>query len=338
MGINQMNRKNNIFYGITKMNENSSTELLCNILRTKYLRDIILKYFGIAEDVLNEINIENIKTQKTLKDTGIPDIIIQTKSCYYIIENKIRIDTHLQKSQKEEYVEDIISKKENHRGYIFLIPEKYRHREEIEEIKEKNQETIIIKEWEDFLSHLEKLEIENESPVIKESLDYLRAFFLREAADINLSPYEVAMLFNLKNVFYSLNLINKFKKIIGDNEKDFIKSLGNDFSASDFVFCFDAASPYLKGKHINYKENQCIFYGFDFDLLDKKDDFIFSVRFDKNCLNSLNVNLETDEFSDVYDDGNFIYIKTDAVNLISENDNSKYFEELADIIKKVLKI
>jgi hypothetical protein len=91
-----MKRDDNIFYRLTKENENSTTELLCNLLRTKYIRNICLKFFGIPDKIIEGITIHNINTQKLSRTEGIPDIIIQDTDCYYIIENKIRINTGLQ--------------------------------------------------------------------------------------------------------------------------------------------------------------------------------------------------------------------------------------------------
>jgi hypothetical protein len=61
-----VDRQSNIFYRITRDNENSSTELLCNLLRSKYIRDICLRYFDIPEILLDKIDIHNIHTQKNL--------------------------------------------------------------------------------------------------------------------------------------------------------------------------------------------------------------------------------------------------------------------------------
>ena len=80
-----MTRENNIFYRLTKENENTTTELLCNLLRTKYIRNICLRYFDISEEIIENISIENISTQKSFDKEGILDIIIQNKDSYYII-------------------------------------------------------------------------------------------------------------------------------------------------------------------------------------------------------------------------------------------------------------
>ncbi len=60
-----MSLENTVFYRLTDENENSCTQLLANIMRTKFVRDIILKFLcgNISDEILDSIRENCIETQ-----------------------------------------------------------------------------------------------------------------------------------------------------------------------------------------------------------------------------------------------------------------------------------
>ena len=332
-----MDRNTSIFYKMTNENENSTTELFCNILRNKYIRDIVLKYFDIPLDMLDEITQDNINTQNQNKESGIPDITIESDNCFYIIENKIELGTKLTEKQKSSYIKLINSKNKKYRGYIFLIPSDYKDETSINNIKKQIKDDtnkIIVKTWKEFLEYLNKMEVCNDSPILKESIDYLTHIVLEAPIDNTLSNEEINMFYNPKNIYLTLCLLNKYFEIIDQNESMFLKDLGKDFSAGNWEKNFENTK--LKGKYLKYKNSPCIFYGFIFNLLNPVDDnynkYIFSICFNRDYLNK---NLTINKKYCSIEDKNWLYIKTDISNIISDKTGKKYFDELKNIIFEI---
>jgi hypothetical protein len=342
-----MTRRDNIFYKLTRENENSITELFCNLLRTKFIRHICLKFIEIPETIIKTINIENITTQKYL-DEGIPDIIIKNDNCYYIIENKIRKKTELQDSQKNSYIERLEKEKgKNNKkdvAYIFIVPKEY-DTNEIEclkeELKEKHGDNFIrFYHWEEYLKYLLDFEIQKESPIINESLNYFIKVISNKTSlydeDTTLTPYEVAMLYNLKDVYESLNLCNKILSKIKSLEKDFLdfdKNLKPGYEYTD-----TKRNGIGKYFHYNGKED-AIFIGLNLNLMrynivdihditKKAEDYVFSMAFKKKDLKSeLNIPLEK-----FFDDDDWIYIPLNKKYLLEENQMKT---EIIDIFRDV---
>jgi len=336
-----MDRNTSIFYKMTRENENSTTQLLYNILRAKYLRHIVLKYFGIAPEAINEITQDDIKPQQSEEDIGIPDIIIENYNSYYIIENKIRVDTRLRESQKSDYIEKIKEKNKKYNGYIFIIPKDYK-KESIENIQKDKGYKVTIIEWQDFINYLKEMELD--SPIIKESIEYLSEVILGCPVNNTLTIEEINIFYNPQNIYYSLSILKKYHNLINNNEEIFIKSLGNDFSPSDWAYDFYDVDLYhlnLKGKFINYNKKQCIFYGFDLNLItpydDKKNKYVFSVSFDMKYLdmNKLKKDKEIGKYGIPIENKDWIYIKTDITKIINDSKGEEYFKEVTEIINNV---
>jgi len=342
-----MNRSDNIFYKLTKENENSTTELLCNLLRTKYIRNICFEFFGISKNIFESIKLENITTQKSFDKEGIPDIIIQNRESYYIIENKIRKNTILQENQKNGYITNIKNAYKSGKdvGYIFIIPENYVHKNELMRLQEEKNNFIKIIEWENFLKHLLNLEIQNESPVISESLNYLIDIILKDTSlyneEILFTPYEVVMLYNPKDVLESLKVCEKiFKRIKLIEEKlleikEFKLSPGRDNNLTEYNEGI--------GKYFSYNGNECIFIGLNMNLItcnkvdindDTKnvEDYLFSLAFTKYYLKP---ELSIPDNINYFDDDEYIYIPLNKKYLVDEKNTGSLEAEIIGIIREV---
>lgn len=332
-----MERNDSIFYKMTKENENSTTELLCNLFRTKYIRDICLEFLGIPKDILGEIELSNISTQCDYNEDGIPDIVIENRNVYYIIENKITKNTKLQKTQKTAYVDLIFNSKKKYTGYIFLIPETYVHETEIIDMKQLNKITITIKHWNLFLDHLYKMEIQKESLLVGEALNYLYNLLPQKpVTNTILTPYEVAMMYNMYDVYNSLSFVSKLLKLIENTEGEIISKLGDSFSASDWRIKHDDLM--ARGKYINYNGNQYIFIGLNFDIIGNKDGigYVYSIALSTDALkekSALKIDHKYNRHIDVGD--GWLYFKLNEKNLLKENQEQAFVDEIVEIIQEV---
>jgi hypothetical protein len=343
-----MTRGRNIFYKLTKENEDSTSDLFCNLLRSKFIRYICLKYFEIPEIIIENIKIENITTRKKTNE-GIPDIFIKNNECFYIIENKIKLDTVLQENQKSSYMDFFKELGMNNFGYIFIVPENYKHESEILDLIKKNY-FIKIFYWEKFLKYLLDFEIQNEAPIINESLNYLIEIILNKTSlyneDIFLTPYEVAMLYSPKDVFESLNLCNKIFLKIKSLESDI---LGGIYNISPDDEYFEIKNPDFIGKHFRYKDNDSSFcIGLNLklmrdnvkDILDntkKPSEYFFSISFNKKYLKS-EFYISNEHFKDMdhFDDVEWIYIPLNRKHLLEDDNGELIKSDIVEIVRKVI--
>lgn len=126
----------NLFTGLVN-NENDVTELLVNLMHVdtdfrKISLGILLNSLKdkndesiVSKAVIEEINDCHIYTQYHT-DYGIPDIVIENESCFFIIENKIRNNTSETENQIKNYPNILTKLKDDRvKGIVFLVPENY---------------------------------------------------------------------------------------------------------------------------------------------------------------------------------------------------------------------
>jgi len=317
---------------MTNQNENSTTELLCNLFRIKYFRDICLDFFGIEKEFIDKILLEHISTQYSTDDSGIPDIVIKTEKMKCYIENKILINTGLQENQKINYPKNLLEFKgksqEKHISYIFLIPNSYAHENEIDEIINEYKDFTKKYYWQDFLSYLYNKELNIESPIIKEGLNYFSELVQGVIQHYPvLNPREVVIMYNPKTIYEVLIFMEKIRKTIKGSLEIVIDKIGKEnYSLGD-----EKETRWGQGYTINYKNrNNIIFVGISPALYDQENGiFVYSVAIEKKYLKE---NIKIDEFKHYSDDEGWVYIPIDK-NLFVEDDKEKI---IADEIKKIL--
>jgi hypothetical protein len=325
-----MNRSSSIFYGITKEDENTITEVLCNLFRYKYFRNYFLCQCGIDERIVNLIKLENISTQEKYRNVGIPDIVINNDDTYYMIENKIRNNTPLQPTQVYDYPELIRKTEKSNKGLIFILPHDYKHIDNIKKAKNKYP-FINIVYWENIIEFLYSIDLVKESSIIKESIQLIVDLVIKTTLDTILTPYEVAMLYNPKDVFESLKLIQKVINLIKNTDEKIVKELGKQFSSSDWANDLDDICS--KGRYINYKNESCIFIGLNLNLIEKGPDFydhVFGVAFEKRMIIK---NFKIGKEYSYREDNDWIYIKIPKDIILSENQNSIFTKTIIEIIQ-----
>jgi hypothetical protein len=322
----------NIFYRVAADNEDATTELLCNLLRTKYIRDIFLNFLEIPKKIHETITIENIFTQTTIENVGRIDLKIETNDALYFIENKIHDDTGLQLSQTTKYMEYLELMNKPNKGCVFLLPKDYDAKEtgEIENIKEKYS-FVSIKRWNDLLDCFKKNEIAKEAPVVAEALDYLSNLILGYSDNTTeLTAQEVVIMYNPKDLYNALSLAEKVRGLIEKTLESILGELGDDFSRGVLRSNINGY-----GGTILYNNKLAVWVGLSPKLYDEPDDdFVFNVALWEKSLGNLNINnIGVNKY--LSDDEGWICIKLDRKILTDENPEEKLKTAVVDIVKNV---
>lgn len=175
-----MSRPDNIFHNIIR-DENSTTELFCNLMKYKLFRDGFLSSF-LTENV-DDLSFDIFDTQKR-SEQGQPDIEISNELIKIIIEVKINKGTQLTENQPRGYIEDLMKSNQKIKWMIFLVPKDYKH---VNEIKNNIDESLInnpstfnyrIINWEDIISIIESNELDKLNPIFSEFVSLLKDWYI----------------------------------------------------------------------------------------------------------------------------------------------------------------
>jgi len=324
-----LERQTSIFYKLTKEDEDSTTDLLSNLFRIKVFRDLCFDYFGIKREIYEEIGINNIKTRQNIKNVGIPDIYLQNEETLYFFENKIYTWTDLQDSQISTYPEYINNINLKNKGYFFIIPEDYEHKNKIIEISKKYN-FIKIFYWEEFLQYIQKTEIENCSELIKESVYYLRTLISDGISEnLTLDIYEVTAMYNPKDIYTILNLVFKNIETLENVTEKVIKKLGKNFSVGR-----TQQDQYGFGTHIKYYNKECIFCGINpYNYEQENGNFVYSIALYKKYIVE-DFSIDSNRFPYISDE-DCVYIQLDRKLFLDESKGNDLQEEIINIIKNV---
>ena|ERR1035437_2753522 len=337
-----MQRKDSILYRTTKDNEDSITELLCNLMREKYVRDILLLNLKIPLEIINDIKLEDISTQLNLLESGKPDICIQNKTILIYIENKIYSHTNLPNNQIISYIEKLKGSKNKHRQMIYLIPKGYIHIDAINFACEQNSFCKIVY-WEDFLESVSKYEISESNLVFRECFRFIEDKLLSKSISIKFKIEEIIMMYNTKDLIAANSLFIKLRELLEKANPiivDELNKVRNDFSHSDWSgFDRGYESENEKGKYLNYKGvSEKIFYGLNFNIVrDKPEnkDYLLAVAISLDIID-LNKMGDLINEKDYITDTEWCYIKMDKFNLSEENASEAFANNVIQIIKKIL--
>ncbi|HQL36794.1 MAG TPA: hypothetical protein PLG67_09410 [Bacillota bacterium] len=319
-----------IINSIIKSNENNCTEVLTSLLKFKYNRDVFLRHLKVPIDIWDELNAESIKTQVYMQTIGIPDIIIESNSLYLLIEVKIRNETILQNNQIENYKKILESKDKRIKKLFFLIPENYYHINTISRLT-KSEKNIDIIFWENVLELFR-----NTNALMNSSIDNQLYSFIENSITCNkkYEPFtikEIAIMYDFKNVYSTLNMLNKSMEIFEKSCPLIVQGLGEDFKCSDTIKYFSETIE--KGKYITYKDDRyAIFYGFNLNLLKINEDFtnyVFSVSIKDEYITK--DKLDRNGY-DYIEEDHWIYIKIDDKDFLENSDEHIF----SDCIKKII--
>jgi len=322
-----LHRDSSIFYKLTAENEDSVTDLLCNLFRIRYIRDICFDYFGIEKNIYQNIEIDNVFTRRAVNGVK-PDICIENEEILCFIENKIYAWTDLQPSQITTYP-DYLAKSKKKKTYLFIIPKNYNHEEEINQML-KNHDFVKIIYWDEFLRYLFTKEINTFSSIINESLEYMKGLILNDdLIDKTLNIYEVALMYNPKDIYDVLSLLGKSMSLINNASQKAVSKLGKNFSLGNKQTDINGYGIYYK-----FNDTPCMFCGLNLNLCEEGNgDFVYSLAI---TIESLKEDFSIDRIEYPYfSDGEYIYIKIDRRAFLNEND---LFSKIIDIIEKIFLI
>jgi hypothetical protein len=206
-------REENLFYKITQNNEDSVTELLCNLCKFDTYRELILTQLKIDGKIFSYADIDT--QYKIPKKTKKPDIIIENTDVKIFIENKVSKYRKLESSQLTVYPEHLKNEKNKKVQLIFLIPKGYKYMDKIKEAKKK-YDFITIVFWDDLLIEMKKKD--SKSEVLNESINYFEKI-LNSISEIAFNSEEIKTMTNLSNLHTESTAIGKtlelFNNVIG---------------------------------------------------------------------------------------------------------------------------
>jgi hypothetical protein len=221
-----MARSLNIFHNLVT-DENSTTELLCNLMRFAAFRRPLLTFLFQKSFVLDKISFEDISTQATI-ERGRPDIFISNDDISALIEVKVTKFQSLTENQPDGYFSFLAKQNKGERWLVFLVPKGWRQlqflQEAFEKLKVSHNDGIIntaIKYWEDVIEVIEDNDLQELNPFLNEFYQILVARHNPEPITFNAE--EVIMLFN-KNFPTALA---KLDKLIGQ-----IQEKGSTFKST----------------------------------------------------------------------------------------------------------
>ncbi len=318
-----MSRLENIFYRAVKGDENSVTELFCNLMATKYIRDAILYGLGIDEKAIPLIRYEDISTQTKIDDCGIPDIVIENREVYIYIEVKTNPFTEVQQSQLTSYPKKIKNSEKSYSQLVFLIPSNYRHYHELNNIitdgHDKNR-GINIKNWDYLLEYLYNLEIDKNSSSVKEVLDFIQHVTVKRAVTISFTCEEVAIMYNNEDLNNTVSLLFKLNKLFNDTKDKVLSQINTGtYSLGKLEF-----EEWGQGFWLN-SSTDSIFVGMNFG----NEENTFSVAFETKKYNIPEISQLPLSISEGWS-----LAKIDKYVLTDKDSDKKFINSVVEIINK----
>jgi hypothetical protein len=204
-----MNRIENLFYNVVK-DENSTTEIFCNLMKIKVFRDKFLSLF-LPTEVVQEINYENFDTQPSI-DYGRPDMIIENEEVSILFELKTSKWCKLTGNQPNEYLKYLETNKDKrHRWLVFLLPQDYLQEKEINSDKIiPNGINLKILYWEQVIDKIEENQLNNLNPFIDEFTNLLKMWFIPKTICFKTEEIKLMFTREIPETFFKLQeLINQ---------------------------------------------------------------------------------------------------------------------------------
>lgn len=199
----------NIFNNLVT-NEDSTTQLLCNLFMIKVFRDKFLSHLNVDMEFIDEVGYENFNTQVTYKNSR-PDIVLESKNILLVFEVKTQNNRGLTDSQLSGYKEVFDSYRDENFRYkalIFITPKNYAHEQEIDNIKSKliNRYNVITTNWESIIELIEENELQNISNYLNDFSELLKSWYIPQP--ITFKTMEIQSILSEKTPSALLKLLN----------------------------------------------------------------------------------------------------------------------------------
>jgi hypothetical protein len=189
--------------------ENSTTEILCNLMKFKLFREKFLGIF-IPVELINEISFEDFETQVSLNE-GRPDIIIENEKNKFIIEVKTGKYTKLTGNQPIGYLNHLLNQKNENKRLIFILPEGYIYEKNINDIfvlfnneHPSNEIEKQIVYWEDIIRIIESNELHELNPILNEFYKLLVMWYIPEQVTFDYSEIKTMYSSELPDILTKL--------------------------------------------------------------------------------------------------------------------------------------
>jgi hypothetical protein len=188
-----MPRAENVFFNLVT-DENSTTELLCNLMRFSAFRTPFLRQF-LSETVASEVTGDDFDTQVDLGACGRPDLRIRNKDLVALIEVKVTTGLSLTANQPAGYAEFLTKQNAPERWLVFLVPKLWIPLDGLK----KSLSTIVnsvhthIIHWEDVTEIIETNDLGALNPFLN---DFYKLLMARIAPkSVVFTTKEIVMLF-----------------------------------------------------------------------------------------------------------------------------------------------
>jgi hypothetical protein len=195
-----MPRAENVFYNLAT-DENSTTELLCNLMRFSAFRTPFLRLF-LPEAAARDVAWEDFDTQLATTGGGRPDLQIKNNDIVALIEIKVSAGLGPTPHQRRGYFEFLQQQDTAECWLIFLVPRNWAHGEELNrELAElagaagpgKRIGARVI-HWNDVIDVIEKNDLAALNPFLNDFYELLVARFAPKF--VAFTAREMQMLFS----------------------------------------------------------------------------------------------------------------------------------------------
>jgi hypothetical protein len=211
-------RSKNIFWRIVN-NEDSTTELLCNLFQFDEFKNIFLQLLCDKGIEIPDIDFDSVNAQCST-EFGRPDIVIEGNDHILAIENKTDVNRELTSQQPEGYLKFLVDKPQKNKAILFLIPKGYKEEEKIKEYQKKSDIVHInIIYWEEFLQTLKASKLQDHGTIFKHFIELINGWFGYETITFSKEEYD-----SMKYTPKLLKLIDNVAGVIGKSFKTSLES------------------------------------------------------------------------------------------------------------------
>ena len=165
--------RDNIFQNIVN-DENSFTELLCNMMRYDKFKKIFFEFIDIKDSYKFEC-----ETQCQTNNNGRPDFVIHSENDFILIEIKTG-DTNLTGNQPKGYIKELCLKPIENKKLIFILPRGYKYEKKLNtRIEKYNKKNILIdiKYWDVLFELLKKNNIDQINDICMEYYNLIKNWY-----------------------------------------------------------------------------------------------------------------------------------------------------------------
>ena len=166
-----MARTSNIFHNLVT-DEDSTTELLCNLMRFAAFRRPLLARL-LSEACASQIVYDDIDTQVDLRGSGRPDIVIKNEDVCALVEVKVTQYQGLTDNQPDGYFSFLLNDETRERWLLFLVPKDWIHlgslNESLARLTAANRAGGIrtgVVYWDDVLTVIEENDLQALNPFL----------------------------------------------------------------------------------------------------------------------------------------------------------------------------